>query len=205
MSNKKRRSIKLTEEQLTFLRLECELPRKELTLAFNERFNTDLSVENIKAICLRNGWKTGRTGRFEEGHKPAANAKPKGPNRTTFKKGHRPHTWRPIGTERVTGDGYRQRKITDTGNTVNDYVEVHRLVWEEHNGTIPDGYIVTFRDGNRLNCDINNLMLISRAEHAVINKMGLGGVSPELKEPVLHLAQVKIKRKDRNVEEAPHV
>ncbi len=205
MTRKKRSKIELSEAQLTFLKWERETPRKELTEAFNKRFDTDLSADNIKAICLRHGWKTGRTGRFEQGHKPAANARPGGPNSTSFKKGHRPKNWQPIGTERITGDGYLQRKITDTGNTVDDYVEVHRLVWEENHGPKPSGHIVTFKDGDRLNCkDIENLMLITRSEHAVINRMGLSKVSPELKEPVLQLAQVKLKRTERSGKEVPH-
>ena len=48
---------------------------------------------------------------------------------TRFKPGSRPHTWRPIGTERVSADGYLERKLTDTGCTRRDYVPVHRIVW----------------------------------------------------------------------------
>ena len=48
---------------------------------------------------------------------------------TRFKIGDKPHTWNPIGHERVSKDGYLQRKMTDTGITRHDYVFVHRLVW----------------------------------------------------------------------------
>ena len=40
----------------------------------------------------------------------------------------------------------------------------HRFVWESHYGAIPKGYNVQFKDGNRQNCDISNLYLISRQE-----------------------------------------
>ena len=42
----------------------------------------------------------------------------------------------------------------------------HRYVWEQAHGKIPDGYLVAFRDGNRQNCDLSNLYLISRQESA---------------------------------------
>jgi hypothetical protein len=42
----------------------------------------------------------------------------------------------------------------------------HRYVWEQANGPIPDGHNIAFRDGNRQNCDLSNLYLISREEAA---------------------------------------
>lgn len=185
-----------TEAQLTFLRLERELTRKELTRAFNQRFGTQLSVSAIKGTCKRYGFKTGRDGRFTPDNYPT-NGGCKVPNRTSFKKGQKPHSWRPIGTERLTKEGYLQRKVTDTGNSVNDYVEVHRLLWEEHNGPIPEGHIVIFRDGDRTHIEISNLMLISRGQLAVMNRTGLMRVEPELKPTAAAIAQLKITERQR--------
>ena len=42
----------------------------------------------------------------------------------------------------------------------------HRYVWEQANGPIPDGHNIAFRDGDRQNCDISNLYLISREDAA---------------------------------------
>ncbi len=84
---------------------------------------------------------------------------------TRFPKGHRPHTWQPIGHERVSKDGYLQRKVTDTGCTPRDYRPVHHLVWEEHTGApVPKGHALVFRDGNLRNFDPANLELVTRAE-----------------------------------------
>ena len=68
---------------------------------------------------------------------------------TQFKKGVRPHTWRPIGSLRINGDGYLDRKVTDTGYPSDDWKSVHRLVWVEANGEIPSGHVVRFKDGMR--------------------------------------------------------
>lgn len=83
---------------------------------------------------------------------------------TRFKPGQRPHTWNPIGHERITKDGYRERKISDTGITRNDYVGLHILLWREFYGDIPTGHAVVFRDKNKENIAINNLECVSRAE-----------------------------------------
>lgn len=40
----------------------------------------------------------------------------------------------------------------------------HRLVWIEHNGEIPPGYNIQFKDGNKQNICIDNLYMISRSE-----------------------------------------
>jgi hypothetical protein len=191
-----------TEAQLTFLRLECEMPRKELTEAFNRRFGTSLTESAIKGTCKRNGWNTGRTGYFQKGN-TSWNAGKKGwqaggrSASTRFRKGQKPHTWNPIGHERVTKEGYLQRKVTDTGYTPADYVEVHRLLWEEHNGPIPEGHIVIFKDGDRTNIEIDNLMLISRGENAVMNKLGMGRLHPDLKEAAVNVARLRMKSRER--------
>lgn len=81
-------------------------------------------------------------------------------SRTRFKKGHQPHNTRAVGTDCVHGDGYVYHK-TEQGPVLK-----HRHVWEQHHGPVPDGYVVAFRDGNRQNCDIENLCLLSRADNA---------------------------------------
>ncbi len=47
-----------------------------------------------------------------------------------------------------------------------------RIIWEEHYGKIPDGYVIYHIDGNRYNDDISNLECISRKELVKRNKNG---------------------------------
>lgn len=79
---------------------------------------------------------------------------------TRFKAGHRPHNQREVGTECVHSDGYVYLRI-ESG-----CVPKHRHVWEQAHGPVPDGHVVAFRDGNRQNCSLDNLQLISRADIA---------------------------------------
>lgn len=82
---------------------------------------------------------------------------------TQFKKGHLPKNHKPVGTERTTKDGYIERKTQDP----NKWELLHRIVWREHNGEIPKGYNIQFKDGDRTNCKIENLYIISRCEQLV--------------------------------------
>jgi len=63
------------------------------------------------------------------------------------------------GYGQITPKGYR--RIYHNGRQQME----HRVVWENHNGAIPDGYQVHHIDGNKLNNDISNLELVNPKEH----------------------------------------
>jgi hypothetical protein len=79
---------------------------------------------------------------------------------TRFKTGHLPHNARPAGFERIDKDGYVLIKVPGRRKLVFK----HRYVWEQQNGAIPEGFNIQFKDGDRRNCAIENLYMISRAE-----------------------------------------
>ena len=76
-----------------------------------------------------------------------------------FKKGNKPHNTQPVGTInfRTHKDNrtYAYVKIKDS-----DWRLMHRVVWEQHNGPIPPGHVVRFKDGNTMHWDISNLEMI---------------------------------------------
>lgn len=148
------------------------MPRRKLHRQFVERFERgDVSLDNLKALCSRNGWQTGRTGCFPKGHVPANKGKKMpynaGSARTQFKKGHRggraAERYQPIGTERISKDGYLERKIHDGMPLQSRWKEVHRIEWEELHGPVPEGHCLKCRDGDRSNTDPANWMCIPRA------------------------------------------
>lgn len=85
-------------------------------------------------------------------------------------------TYRPIGYEKVYPDGYVWI-VTERGR-----MPKHRYVWEQAHGPIPKGYCVKFRDGNRMNCTLENLYLVSRADHVREQRASL---SPERKAEIM--------------------
>ena len=76
----------------------------------------------------------------------------------------------PIGSLRLTADGYLERKVTDDPALVpaRRWVAVHRLVWEQANGPVPKGMAVVFKAGQKTtkieDLTLNRLECISRRE-----------------------------------------
>ena len=71
-------------------------------------------------------------------------------------------TLRPVGYESVrTEKGKKYIWIKPEGRRM---MPKHRWLWEQAHGAIPKGYNVQFKDGNTLNCVLDNLYLISRSE-----------------------------------------
>lgn len=122
---------------------------------------------------------------------------------TQFKPGRLPHNHNPVGHERITRDGYLERKVTDTGVTRRDYVAVHRLVWEQHHGPIPPGHVVVFRDAapKHINITIDRLELIDRAELARRNT--IHRYPPEVKAVIKKVARAKRKLQEKLKDEKP--
>lgn len=97
----------------------------------------------------------GRRSHFQKGNVPATKGRPisewmspggiANSAKTRFKKGQRPLSWRPIGSERVNVEGYVEIKVREG---LHGWDPKHRVVWAKANGAIPDGYHVRFRDGN---------------------------------------------------------
>ena len=63
---------------------------------------------------------------------------------TTFKKGNRPHNYRPVGSERITVDGFVEIKVADP----NKWDLKSRVIYQEKYGKIPKGYKIIYLDGN---------------------------------------------------------
>ena len=97
---------------------------------------------------------------------------------THFKPGDKPHTWNPVWHERVSNEGYLQRKVTDTGVTWRDYRPVHHLVWQEAWRDIPPGYALVFRDGDKRNFALCNLELVTRAD--IMRRNSFHNYGPEI-------------------------
>ncbi|MCA0334380.1 MAG: HNH endonuclease [Bacteroidetes bacterium] len=112
---------------------------------------------------------------------------------TFFKKGNLPHNTRHDGAETIrvlNCKPYIWKRIS-----LGVWKQKHRLVWEENIGPIPSGYNVQFKDNNTLNCEIENLYLISRKEQSQHNKNGGNKLPFELKQSVTIINKIKKKIK----------
>ena len=164
---------------------------KEIAEAFTLKFGWEISSNQVKGCVGRYKLNTNRTGRFQKGHEPYNKGMKgtyhKGCEKGWFKKGARPANYRPVGSERINVDGYIEVKVADP----NKWRAKHIVVWESVNGKIPKGCVIIFRDNNRTNVDINNLLLVKRSTHAVLNQTGLCKYSGEFKETAINIAKLK--------------
>ena len=145
---------------------------KEIQSMMSCKFGFDYTHHQIKGAITRNKLNTGRTGRFEKGH-ATWNKGTKGltkANVTSFKKGQKSHNYKPLGSERITKDGYCEVKVSDTGRR---WRPKHVLIYEKHHGKVPKGSAVIFLDGDKRNFDIDNLYLVTRSQLAMLNKNSL--------------------------------
>ena len=81
---------------------------------------------------------------------------------TRFKKGMASANQLPVGHIRINTDGYRDIKVAPGPR---NWVQLHRWSWKQLHGEYPNkGMTLFFKDGDKLNCEVENLELISRSE-----------------------------------------
>lgn len=200
---------KYTEQEHAFLR--GFIPGhtyKEIVAEYNKTFEEPITESRVKGYMNNHKINNGLTGRFEKGHVPAnKGTHPPTVGRmgeTQYKKGNLPHNTKPMGYERVTKEGYIEVKIAERPNRQTgekNFRPKHHIVWEAANGPVPKGYIVIFLDGDPLNCALENLALVSRAEHLQLTRKKLRSNVAELTKTGVLIARAgvlvneKIKRK----------
>ena len=129
------------------------------------------SIDNMAhKLVLRKSEAFLRASRYPKGHRPW-NEGMKGwqaggrAKRTQFKRGQMPFNHKPVGSERVTKDGYLERKIREPKK----WKAVHVLLWESVHGKVKRGHLVVFKAGvnkeRRLAPVIADLECITRAEN----------------------------------------
>lgn len=168
--------IPYSAAEQAWLQANRTLPIQDYAREFCAAFRrSDVSAANLHALRKRKGWKTGRTGQIEKGNVPHNKGMPCAPGtgglhpnarKTHFAKGGRTGKaallYKPIGTERLNKDGYRERKIHDGMPLQSRWRLLHLVEWEAANGPIPEGMALKCL-GDRLNTDPANWELIPRA------------------------------------------
>lgn len=166
-----------TEEQLNYLReIKRGKSHREITELFNKRYNDNRTESSIKSVMQENGMKLSDDGRF--------------------KKGSRPKNTSPVGTEILREDGYLYVKIKQP----NVWKPKHHIIWEKENGPIPEDHAVLFGDGDRTNFDIDNLILVSRAQLLQLNRHDLIQEDADLTRTAVIIADIHSKVGERRKE-----
>lgn len=192
---------RFTKEQREFIIANVKgIGNKELTERFNNHFKINLKVSQIRAYKRNHKISSGLDGKFKKGQKPwnkGLKGITTGGAQTQFKKGNTPHNRVPIGTERIdVKDGYIYVKIQD-GHLNKNWKQKHVLIWEQHNGRVPDGHVVLFGDGDKRNFSINNLLLVSKGQLLKLNQHSLIKNNAELTRTGIIIADLYKKISDK--------
>ena len=180
------------EEKQFFVEFVFGHSYKEIQQEFIIRFGWEIKLSQVRAYLKNHKLKTGRTGYFPKGNIPQNKGKKMPPEvyekckGTMFKKGNIPKNHRPVGSERINRDGYVEIKIAEP----NKWILKHRLVWQQAHGPIPKGQIIIFRDNDKTNVVLENLLLISQSENLIINRNDLSGTIDETKDTAVSLAKL---------------
>jgi hypothetical protein len=150
----------------------------EIGLSVRTVYKTAYKLGLKKSDAFLNGPDSGRLNgtqgaahRFKKGDNPFNKGKrfPGKINATTFRKGNQPHNTKYDGAVAVrkdkrTGISYQFVRV-DNGK----WIHLHRKVWMDNYGEIPEGGVVRFKDGNTLNCVIENLELVDTKTNMLLN------------------------------------
>ena len=192
--------IKYTSEMLEWVQAnQADITRAELTKLFNTKFDMDLGRGTLAALCKRKGWKSNLNARYPKGAVPWNKDKKgyMGANATSFKKGQTPKNHRPVGSERITRDGYMEVKIKEPRT----WRLKHIVVWEAENGKLPSGHVIRLLDGDKTNCNIGNLLCISRGANATSNRLNRANTdSAELNRAILMTENLRDRIRSKNNE-----
>ena len=191
---------KWTDEQISWLREQYRvLARVELRETFNAHFDCDISMVQLKGAMGNHKIRQyKRTGRFEAGQESWNTGKTgyMGANKTSFKKGHKPHNTRRLWSERISKDGYVEIKVLETNPHTGyptRYRQKHVWLWEMAHGKKQRGSAIIFRDGDNRNFDLDNLMMVTRKELLVLNLHDYKNQPDEVKPSILALAKMEAK------------
>lgn len=195
---------KYTKEILEFIREHgATHTEQEIAELINEKWNLGIDGPSVSNAKYRYGYQSGiQKNTFRKGHEPANKGKKQidymseekieRTKATRFKKGQFSPNRVPIGTERLSKDGYVEVKIQD-GTFQHNWKGKHRIIWEAANGPIPDKYRIIFLDGDKSNIKLENLRCVSYGATAVMNKKNLFTNVPELTETNSLIAEVIVK------------
>lgn len=118
--------------------------------------------------------------------------------KTCFKKGNIPHTTKHDGCivikhghKKRDGRPYKWIRLSKS-----KWQPLHAYNWKRAGNKIPKGYIVVFKNGDTMNCDISNLELISMKEN--VKRNSIHRYPAELKQAIRMLKKIERKIKQQN-------
>ena len=193
-----------SDQQNAFLKRHPILDRVILAALFNKEFSENRSVDAIRIHCSRRlGMKRTNTSKFRKGIVPWCTGMKgllihENCKKGWFKKGHtfneQPlnYTWHKKG-------GFLLLKYRHDGETVNkNFCYKHRYLYEQHhNVKLTGNDVILFKDGNKENFEIDNLIKVSRNAAMSLNHTNFKNLQhSQIRVALINLAEINMRVKD---------
>ena len=187
LSNEPKTRLEYTPEMIERIKEIVPLwSYKKCAEMMSEEFNYNFTSSMIEHKANRLGVRKPNNG--------ANNLDPRSPSINWFMKGRPSLNTKPIGTETVMRYKDGRIFVVVKIGMPNKWEFKHRLVYKDHYGEMPDGYMINFADGNHLNFDPDNLILVSKSENIMLNKYKLRFNDKDLTKTGLTLSKLIIAR-----------
>lgn len=158
-----------------------------LSEMFNKEFGENKTRQQIKGYCTRHGLRNGVDRKA-----------------TMFKNGHDPYTIvKPLYSEKKTGNGevlIKVREDAGIGNHLENWELKKVVVWEQHYGKKPKDLMVLQLNGDKNDCNIDNLILVEVHETMLLYKLGYVFNDPQLTLSALYYIRLGRQRRKRERE-----
>lgn len=119
-------------------------------------------------------------------------------------RGEAARKYKPIGTERVSREGYRERKIHDGLPLQSRWRAVHLIEWEAVNGALPAGMCLRMVGEDKIDTAPSNWEPISRAVNLYLNsrwvRLKLADAERETRPTLLTAAKLRCRASERRRE-----
>lgn len=176
-----RKKINWTDEQKQFLSDNRNVRRKELLEQFNQKFDKNICLSAFKGFMQRHNIFSDNNGRFKNGD-VAWNAGITGEDyfahydrekvQENCKKMHEANRTAILGEEKIiNGVPYVRVVAGRRTKSRNEAWERKRLVvWRLAYGAVPKGHLIIHLDGDRMNCELSNLVCMPKKYMTLLSK-----------------------------------
>lgn len=168
------------EEKAFFREYSYGHSRKETQAEFERRFGLSLNINQItRQIKMAGG--TGRDGRFTNGNPYIYKVR----NDNLTEKLHQ------------NGTGEAEYRIKVNGQ----WLRKHRYIWEQAYGKIPPGKALLYKDGNRLNCTLENLVLVDKSVVIEMSRLDYHRRKGIIHESSIYLSMLEVSQRSKTNED----
>ncbi|MBR2882271.1 MAG: HNH endonuclease [Prevotella sp.] len=189
----------LSEQQIEWLKSFLPVSDYSILLTLlKQKYGISLTRRQIINLFSKKGIKSGvltgaRKGQTYNTGKKLSKEHREKISHVMFQKGRESHNKKPVGTEHVCRNGYIIVKVAEP----NTWRAKHHVEWEKHHEPIKKSEVIIFLDGDRTNCRIENLMVITKAENHVLNHKHMRSKDADTTKASALVARLQILRNER--------